>query len=105
MSIIYTIDRELSRKKGKKDCVFYRAVLLDKTPSVVYIIDMENAWSFGSREILAELEREAREGMEMEGEPCGRCGGNGIEKLDPRTGEPISCNRCDGEGIDPEGAL
>lgn len=50
----------------------------------------------GEREILSELEADAREGMELEGEPCGRCGGNGIEKLDPRTGEPISCAVCEG---------
>ena len=78
---------------------------LDIGASIVYYIVMENAWSYGAREVLAELEREARKGMELEGEPCGRCGGNGIEKLDPRTGEPISCAVCEGSGIDPEGGL
>jgi hypothetical protein len=77
--------------------------ILDKVSYVGYYIVMVNAWSFGSREILAELEAEAREGMELEGEPCGRCGGSGLEKLDPRTGEPISCTVCEGSGIDPEG--
>lgn len=57
----------------------------------------------GEREILAELESEARKGMELEGEPCGRCGGNGLEKLDPRTFDPIYCAVCGGSGIDPEG--
>jgi len=64
---------------------------------------MENAWSFGSREILAELEREAREGMESEGERCPECNGSGIEKLDPRTFDPVSCPCCHGTGREEGG--
>jgi hypothetical protein len=84
--------------QGKKDCVFYRGFSLYNTLLLVYIIDMENAWTYGAREVLAELEREAREGMETEGEPCDRCGGSGLEKLDPRTFDPIPCPICDGSG-------
>lgn len=55
----------------------------------------------GEREILAELESDAREGME--GERCDWCNGSGLEKLDPRTFDPIPCPCCGGTGIDTEG--
>lgn len=71
---------------------------------MVYYIGMENAWTFGSREVLAELEREAREGMELEGEPCDWCGGRGNEFC-PILCEETACPRCKGSGIDPEGGL
>jgi DnaJ-class molecular chaperone len=61
---------------------------------------MDNAWRFGEREILAELEADAREGMETEGERCDRCNGSGLEKLDPRTFDPIPCPRCEGTGLE-----
>ncbi|WP_394796974.1 hypothetical protein [Armatimonas sp.] len=61
---------------------------------------MENAWRFGEREIRAELEAEAREGMETEGEQCDRCNGSGLEKLDPRTHDPILCPVCEGTGLE-----
>lgn len=64
---------------------------------------MENAWTYGAREVLAEIEADARKGMELEGEPCDRCGGSGLEKLDPRTFDPILCPCCGGTGIDEEG--
>lgn len=64
---------------------------------------MENAWTYGTREVLAELEREAREGMEIEGEICDWCEGSGMEGLDPRTFDPIPCPCCGGSGIDMEG--
>jgi hypothetical protein len=72
---------------------------------IVYYIVMDNAWRFGEREILAELESEARGGMELEGELCDRCNGSGLEKLDPRTFDPIPCPCCDGSGIDTEGGV
>lgn len=59
---------------------------------------MDNALTDGEREILAELESEAREGMETEGERCDRCNGSGLEKLDPRTFDPIPCPCCGGSG-------
>ncbi len=63
---------------------------------------MVNTLTDGEREILAELEADAREGMEM-GERCDRCNGSGLEKLDPRTFDPIPCPCCGGSGIDSEG--
>ena len=57
----------------------------------------------GEREILAELESDARE--ELEGERCDRCNGSGLEKLDPRTFDPISCPCCGGTGIEEGGQL
>jgi DnaJ-class molecular chaperone len=62
---------------------------------------MRNTLTDGEREILAELERDARE--EREGERCDRCNGSGLEKLDPRTFDPIPCPCCGGSGIDQEG--
>ena len=70
---------------------------------IVYYIVMENAWTYGAREVLAELERDTREGTETEGERCDRCNGSGLEKLDPRTFDPIYCPCCGGSGIDTEG--
>lgn len=79
---------------------------LDMGAMIVYYIVMENAWTFGSRDILAELEADAREGLEQaEGERCDWCNGSGMEKLDPRTFDPIPCPCCGGSGIDPEGGL
>ncbi len=78
---------------------------LDKVSYVGYYIDMENAWSFGAREVLAEIEADAREGFEPEGERCDWCNGCGMDGLNPRTHDPIPCPRCGGSGIDPEGAL
>ena len=63
---------------------------------------MDNAWTYGAREVLAELEIEAREGMELEGERCDWCGGAGSEFC-PIICEETACPRCHGSGIDPEG--
>jgi hypothetical protein len=82
--------------------LFY-GLTLDIIADVGYYISMENAWSYGAREVLAELERDAREGMELEGERCAECHGSGMEKLDPRTFDPIPCPFCGGSGIDTEG--
>lgn len=64
---------------------------------------MERAWEFGSREVLAELEAEAREGMESEGERCSECNGSGMDGLDPRTFDPVKCPFCNGTGREEGG--
>ena len=64
---------------------------------------MERAWEFGSREVLAEIEAEAREGMETEGERCDWCNGSGMDGLDPRTFDPVSCPCCHGTGREEGG--
>jgi hypothetical protein len=66
---------------------------------------MENAWTYGAREVLAEIEADAREGMELEGERCDWCNGSGMDGLNPRTHDPILCPCCGGTGIDEEGGL
>lgn len=58
---------------------------------------MERAWEFGSREVLAELEREAREGWEIEGGQCPECHGSGLEGILPDDTE-VSCPYCNGTG-------
>lgn len=58
---------------------------------------MEKAWRFGEREILAELERDAREGMEQEEGACPECNGSGIEGILPDDRE-VPCKWCDGTG-------
>lgn len=57
---------------------------------------MERAWSFGEREILAELEQEAREGAQ--GERCDWCNGSGIDGWNAQRDEPIDCPACQGTG-------
>ena len=58
---------------------------------------MENAWRFGEREILAELESEAREGMEQESGLCQECHGSGLEGILPDDTE-VPCPDCQGSG-------
>ena len=58
---------------------------------------MERAWTYGSREVLAELEREAREGMESEEGQCPECHGSGIEGILPDDTE-VCCRWCKGTG-------
>ena len=63
---------------------------------------MERAWTFGSREIIAELESEAREGMESEGGQCEECHGSGLEGILPDDTE-VSCPYCNGTGREEGG--
>ena len=58
---------------------------------------MENAWRFGEREILAELNREAEEGLESEPGQCEECHGSGIEGILPDDTE-VPCSFCKGTG-------
>jgi DnaJ-class molecular chaperone len=58
---------------------------------------MENAWTYGAREVLAELEADAREGMESEEGSCPECNGSGIEGILPDDRE-VPCKWCDGTG-------
>lgn len=58
---------------------------------------MENAWRFGEREILAELEADAREGLDQEEGACPECHGSGIEGVLPDDTE-VSCKWCGGSG-------
>lgn len=60
---------------------------------------MENAWRFGEREILAELEADAREGMESEPGQCEECHGSGIEGILPDDTE-VPCPFCKGTGLE-----
>jgi DnaJ-class molecular chaperone len=65
---------------------------------LVYIIDMDNAWTYGAREVLAELEIEAREGFETDTEgACPECHGSGIEGILPDDRE-VPCAYCGGSG-------
>ena len=59
---------------------------------------MENAWTYGAREVLAELEIEAREGFETDTEgACPECHGSGLEGiLQDDTEVPCPC--CGGSG-------
>lgn len=59
---------------------------------------MEKTLTDGEREILSELEADAREGYETEGESCDWCNGSGMDGLDARTHDPILCPRCGGSG-------
>jgi DnaJ-class molecular chaperone len=59
---------------------------------------MENAWRFGEREILAELEADAREGFEGDTEgACPECHGSGVAGILPDDRE-VPCDWCDGTG-------
>lgn len=56
----------------------------------------------GEREILAELDAEAREGMESEGGQCPECHGSGLEGILPDDTE-VSCPYCNGTGREEGG--
>jgi len=51
----------------------------------------------GEREILSELEADAREGMESDPDQCEECHGSGIEGVLPDDTE-VSCKWCGGSG-------
>ena len=73
-------------------------LILDKVSYVGYYIVMENAWTYGAREVLAELERDAREGLESDTEgACPECHGSGIEGILPDDRE-VPCAWCGGSG-------
>ena len=58
---------------------------------------MENAWTYGAREVLTELENEAREGYDTEAGSCPECNGSGLEGILPDDTE-VPCAWCAGTG-------
>jgi hypothetical protein len=58
---------------------------------------MSRTLTDGEREILAELNRDAESGLEIEEGQCPECHGSGIEGIRPDDTE-VSCKWCDGTG-------
>jgi hypothetical protein len=58
---------------------------------------MSRTLTDGEREILAELNRDAESGLEIEEGQCPECYGSGIEGILPDDTE-VSCKWCDGTG-------
>lgn len=70
-----------------------------------YNIAMRNTLTDGERDILAELEKEAREGMQEQEIPeghesCDWCSGQG-QVLNHRHDDLIPCDWCEGKGYSP----
>ncbi len=58
---------------------------------------MINTLTDGEREILAELNREAEQGLEIDPNQCEECRGSGIEGILPDDTE-VPCSVCGGTG-------